>query len=160
MKMSEREFLNLIEENQNIIHKVCRIYTDTTEDHADLFQEILLQLWQSYKRFKGESKVTTWMYRVALYTSITSFKRKLQVTKSKEELSYGSTSYEMEDQFKYEGLHMAIENLDDHEKAVILLHLDERPYREISEILGITENHVGVKVNRIKKKLKSVLAKI
>ncbi len=160
MIIKESEFLDLIEKNQNIIHKVCRIYTDSKEDHADLFQEVLLQLWESYKRFKGESKVTTWMYRVSLYTAITSLKKRLRATKSKTELSGDDMVYEMEDQFKYEGLHLAIENLDEHEKAIILLYLDEKPYKEISEILGITENNVGVKVSRIKKKLKSVLVKV
>lgn len=158
--MSESEFLNIIEENQNIVHKVCRMYTDTEEDHADLFQEILLQLWQSYKKFKGESKLTTWMYRVSLYTAITSLKKRLRAPKAKDDFSQVNLAYEMEDQFKFEGLHMAIENLDDHERAIILLYLEEKPYKEISDILGITENHVGVKVSRIKKKLKSVIDKV
>lgn len=158
--MKESDFLDLIEKNQNIIHKVCRIYTHSQEDHADLFQEILLQLWKSYKRFKGDSKITTWMYRVALYTSITSLKKKLKETESKEDLKNGESVYEMEDQFRYEGLHLAIRLLDTHERAVILLYLEEKSYREISEILGITENNVGVKVNRIKKKLKAVLMKV
>lgn len=160
MIINESEFLDLIEKNQNIIHKVCRIYTDSREDHADLFQEVLLQLWQSYKKFKGESKVTTWMYRVSLYTAITSLKRRLRNSKSREDIENHDIPYEMEDQFRYEGLNMAIENLDEHEKAIILLYLDEKPYKEISDILGITENHVGVKISRIKKKLKSVLVKI
>lgn len=158
--MSESEFLNIIEENQNIVHKVCRMYADTKEDHADLFQEILLQLWQSYKRFKGESKVTTWMYRVSLYTAITSLKKRLRASASKGDFNGLEHTYEMEDQFKFEGLHLAIANLDENERAIILLYLDEKPYKEISEILGITENHVGVKVNRIKKKLKSVIDKV
>ena len=158
--MGESDFLNLIEDNQNIIHKVCRMYTDTQEDHADLFQEIMLQLWQSYQRFKGESKITTWMYRVALYTAITSLKKRLKAPKPDSDFENLPITYEMEDQFRYEGLQMAIKELDENERAIIMLYLEEKPYKEISEILGITENHVGVKVNRIKKKLKTVLTKI
>ena len=71
----EKEFVKIITENQGIIHKVCSVYCDSEEDRRDLFQEILTQLWKSYPSFRQEAKFTTWMYRVALNTAITSFKK-------------------------------------------------------------------------------------
>ena len=71
----EKEFLQIITENQGIIHKVCSIYCDLEEDRRDLFQEIIVQLWKSYPSFRSESKFSTWMYRVALNTAITTFKK-------------------------------------------------------------------------------------
>ena len=82
MKSKETEFTQLIEDNQGIVHKICRVYTSTQEEHEDLFQEIVFQLWKSYDSFKGDSKFSTWMYRVSLNTAITLIrKKKRNVTK-------------------------------------------------------------------------------
>lgn len=148
--------MDQIDLHQNIVHKVCSMYTDNKDDHQDLFQEILLQLWQAYPRFKGDSKLTTWMYRVALYTAISGFKKKQRI------ISEGMDSkayeyYEANDPYRYENLQMAISTLSKADKALVMLYLDEKPYKEIAEILGLTETNVGVKLNRIKKKLKEIL---
>ena len=81
MNNKAKIFTELVEKNQGIIHKVCRIYTDDKDSHDDLFQEIVLQLWRSYDSFKGDSKFSTWMYRVSLNTAITLIRKK---TKSSE----------------------------------------------------------------------------
>ncbi|MBL7967612.1 MAG: sigma-70 family RNA polymerase sigma factor [Prolixibacteraceae bacterium] len=154
----EKEFLQIITENQGIIHKVCSIYCDLEEDRRDLFQEILVQLWKSYPSFRSESKFSTWMYRVALNTAITSFKKdKRQPDKSGvayESLQLAEDLYDtaVEDQIKM--LHKAVSNLTGIEKSIILLFLEDKKYEEIAEITGITQNYVRVKMNRIKKKLK------
>ena len=154
----EKEFLQIITENQGIIHKVCSIYCDLEEDRRDLFQEILMQLWKSYPSFRSESKFSTWMYRVALNTAITSFKKdKRQPDKSGvayESLQLAEDLYDtaVEDQIKM--LHKAVSNLTGIEKSIILLFLEDKKYEEIAEITGITQNYVRVKMNRIKKKLK------
>ncbi|WP_407304872.1 RNA polymerase sigma factor [Acinetobacter sp.] len=75
--MSEREFLTIIKDNQGIIHKICRIYRNSTEDREDLFQEVIFQLWRSYPSFSGGSKSSTWLYRVALNTAMASFRKTL-----------------------------------------------------------------------------------
>jgi RNA polymerase sigma-70 factor (ECF subfamily) len=131
------------------------------EDRRDLFQEILVQLWKSYPSFRSESKFSTWMYRVALNTAITSFKKdKRQPDKSGvayESLQLAEDLYDtaVEDQIKM--LHKAVSNLTGIEKSIILLFLEDKKYEEIAEITGITQNYVRVKMNRIKKKLKLLM---
>ncbi len=157
----EKEFLQIITENQGIIHKVCSIYCDLEEDRRDLFQEILVQLWKSYPSFRSESKFSTWMYRVALNTAITSFKKdKRQPDRSGisyESLQLAEDLYDsaMEDRIKM--LHTAVAHLTGIEKSIILLFLEDKKYEEIAEITGITQNYVRVKMNRIKKKLKLIM---
>lgn len=157
----EKEFLQIITENQGIIHKVCSMYCNLEEDRRDLFQEILVQLWKSFPSFRNESKFTTWMYRVALNTAITSFKKeKRQPDKSViayQNLQLADEFYDTraEDQIKI--LNDAVARLTGIEKSIILLFLEDKKYEEIAEITGITQNYVRVKMNRIKKKLKMLM---
>lgn len=157
----EKEFLQIITENQGIIHKVCSMYCNLEEDRRDLFQEILVQLWKSFPSFRNESKFTTWMYRVALNTAITSFKKELrQPDKSVlayQNLQLADEFYDTrtEDQIKI--LNDAVARLTGIEKSIILLFLEDKKYEEIAEITGITQNYVRVKMNRIKKKLKMLM---
>ncbi len=154
----ESEFVKRISENQGIIHKVCSIYCDTEEDKRDLFQEIVVQLWKSYPSFRQESKFSTWMYRVALNTAITSFKKsKRQPDRSGltlDTVQLASEEYNPETDELMQKMHQAISTLSGIEKSIILLFLENKSYEEIAEITGITQNYVRVKMNRIKKKLK------
>ncbi|MCL3779957.1 sigma-70 family RNA polymerase sigma factor [Prolixibacteraceae bacterium JC049] len=150
----------MVTQNQGIIHKVCSIYCDSEEDRKDLFQEILAQLWKSFPSFRSESKFSTWMYRVALNTAITSFKRgkrKPDQTPMESHFQIADEGYdtEMEEQIKM--MYKAISKLSGIEKSITLLYLEDRPYEEIAEITGITQNYVRVKMNRIKKKLKKLM---
>lgn len=157
----EKEFIKIISENQGIIHKVCSIYCDSEEDRRDLFQEILAQLWKSYATFRSESKFSTWMYRVALNTAITGFKKarrhvghtRLEV----ESLHLINEEYDHELEEQVLLLQKAVSQLSGIEKSIILLFLENRDYEEIAEITGITRNYVRVKMNRIKHKLKKYL---
>jgi RNA polymerase sigma-70 factor (ECF subfamily) len=157
----EKEFLQTITENQGIIHKVCSVYCDQEEDRRDLFQEILAQLWKSYPSFRNESKFSTWMYRVALNTAITSFKKgKRQPDKpgiSFESLQMAEEMYDQHEEEQIKMLNKAISQLSGIEKSIILLFLEDKKYEEIAEITGITQNYVRVKMNRIKKKLKLLM---
>lgn len=157
----EKEFLQIITENQGIIHKVCSIYCDLDEDRRDLFQEILAQLWKSYPSFRNESKFSTWMYRVALNTAITSFKKdKRQPEKSGvsyESLQLAEDIYDSREEELIKMLNKAVSHLSGIEKSIILLFLEDKKYEEIAEITGITQNYVRVKMNRIKKKLKLLM---
>lgn len=157
----EKEFLQIITENQGIIHKVCSIYCDMEEDRRDLFQEILVQLWKSYPSFRYESKFSTWMYRVALNTAITSFKKdKRQPDKSGmsyENLQLAEELYDTRTEEQIRILNQAVSQLTGIEKSIILLFLEDKKYEEIAEITGITQNYVRVKMNRIKKKLKLLM---
>ena len=156
------EFLELVGENQGIIHKVCNMYCNSEEDRRDLFQEILLQLWKGYKAFQGASKPTTWMYRVALNTAISSLRktsrRPVSAEISPRELELpGQPERDPETEEKLRFIYKAIWTLSDVEKAIVMLYLDEYSYDEIAGMMGITRNHVGVKLNRIKNKLKELV---
>ena len=156
--MSEKQFLALIAQHQGIIHKICRLYRDSTEDREDLFQEIMFQLWHSFPSFEGRSKITSWMYRIALNTALASFRKK------KPDISYpnilpdyaADQPNELEAMQK-EKLWAVLKKLDDPEKALIALYFEDIGYAEISAITGISENHVGVKLNRIKIKIQKLI---
>ncbi len=156
-KNLEKIFSDKVFESQGIIHKVCRMYCDDNTHRKDLFQEIILQLWKSYPSFKGQSKFSTWMYRVALNVAIQDFrkekKRKLLFLKSFDfKEPYIIPKYEYKDE-RIEALYKAISKLDKVEKAIMMLHLDEVANEEIAEIVGITQNYVRVKMTRIRTKL-------
>lgn len=160
----EKEFLEIIRVNQGIIHKVCNIYCDVEDDRNDLFQEIVVQLWKSFPSFRYESKFTTWMYRVALNTAITLFKKEKrrpdQNPISFASLQVAEEAYDPETEENIRLLHRAVAQLTGIEKSIILLFLENKDYEEIAEITGITQNYVRVKMNRIKKKLKLLMGAV
>ena len=157
----EKEFLQIIQRNQGIIHKVCSIYCDLDEDRNDLFQEIVAQLWKSYPSFRNDSKFSTWMYRVALNTAITSFKKSKrrpdQSSLTYDNFQIAEERYDLETEENIKQLHRAVSQLTGVEKSIVLLFLENKKYEEIAEITGITQNYVRVKMNRIKKKLKKLM---
>ena len=159
--MDKKTFLNIITNNQGIIHKVCGIYCDTSEDREDLFQEIVAQLWRSFPSFRAEAKVSTWMYRVSLNTAITHFKRdkRRPDREAFEHSSVQIVDIEYDDSYEenIKLLHKAISKLTGIEKSIVLLYLEDKKYDEIAEIVGITQNYVRVKMNRIKAKLKKLM---
>jgi RNA polymerase sigma factor (sigma-70 family) len=154
--MDEASFLQLIGQHQGIIHKICRLYRDSKEDREDLFQEIVFQLWRSASTFSGRAKFSTWMYKVALSTAIAGFRKKQpDIVYTQELPDYPEAGEESGGQ--RERLFAALKKLDDEDKALITLYLEDLSYRQIAEITGITENHVGVKLNRVKIKIQQHL---
>jgi len=141
--------------------KVCNVYCREAEDREDLYQDILIQLWKSFPKFNHQSKVSTWLYRIALNTAIARYRkvRKLPVQESISECSVESTNSNNQQEENVKYLYEAIESLTKVEKAIITLYLEEVKYREIAEIIGISESNVGFKINRIKKKLRKKLKK-
>ena len=157
----ESKFLLDFEQNQNIVHKVCRIYTTNQDAHNDLFQEVVIQLWKNYSKFRGDSKFSTWMYRVALNTAISLYRKSTRTVKTQDisDISYKikSTEYDDTEELQLKALYKAIQKLNDIDKALIFLYLEDKPYKEISETLGITQVNARVKMNRAKDKLKNIL---
>jgi RNA polymerase sigma factor (sigma-70 family) len=154
----EKQFLKSIHDCQNIIYKICRIYRDTKEDQEDLFQEIVYQLWKSYPSFKGQSKISSWMYRIALNTAIATYRKTkvpVQYVDKMPEQIYPGTGQEVSE--NEERLFEALRTLSDAEKAIISLFLDDFTYQEMSAITGLTESNIGVRLNRVKTKLKKIL---
>jgi len=137
------------------------MYSESEEERKDLFQEILLQLWKSYPKFRKEAKISTWMYRVALNTSISSFKKKKRnsskqtLSTNLEEIADKPYTFEYEEKLKI--LYKAIEKLSQVEKAIVMLYFENHSTEDIGEIIGITANNVRVKMNRIKRKLTNMV---
>lgn len=154
----EKEFLEMIHENQKIIYKICKVYRDSREDQEDLFQEIVYQLWKAYPGFKRESKVSSWIYRIALNTAIAIYRKpKVSFDYYEEFPEYTDPSNAKPVSENEERLFWALRKLNDSEKAVISLYLEDFNYKEISEMTGLSESNVGVRLNRIKNKLKQIL---
>ncbi len=157
----EKNFLNDFEKNQNIVHKICRIYTTNQDQHNDLFQEITIQIWKNYSKFRGESKFSTWMYRVSLNTAITLYRKSSRRIKTQDfsEVSFKIKSIDYDDtkDEQLKALYGGIRELNDIEKALIFLYLEDKPYKEIANTLGISEVNARVKMNRSKEKLRKIL---
>lgn len=155
-------FLELINANKGIIHKVTKMYMDSAEDQEDLFQEIVMQLWKAYPSFKGNSKFTTWMYRVALNTAIVFFKkenRKVDKTILTAQIDIADINESPEKEEKLAYLYKAVQELNSIEKALIFLFLEDQSHKEIAQNLGISEVNARVKLNRTKEKLQSIIKK-
>ena len=157
-KINKKQFVDLIEKNRGIIHKISLMYTTTVTDKEDLYQEICLQLWRSAGNFRGESKYSTWLYRVAINTAINSVRRKNRSISTVEldpERNYSIKDSNREQQTS--NLMKAVSRLNKIDRAIILLWLEEKKYDEISEIIGLTRSAVSVRLVRIRKKLEELI---
>jgi RNA polymerase sigma factor (sigma-70 family) len=154
----------MIEQNKGMLFKICKIYQDDPQDRDDLLQEITLQLWVVFDSFRGESKISSWMYRVALNTAIIFFKKQKrrpdneQLPINFDGLQEPSTHGEKEEQLAL--FYKAVKQLDKVEKALIFLYMENRPYEEIAASLGITQVNLRVRLNRVKNKLKELIKKM
>ena len=158
----KEEFFQNIKENEGIIYKVARLYADSAEDQKDVYQEIVYQLWKSYPSFKKNSKISTWMYRVALNTAISNLKKEkrkgIQVPIDNSLLNrMAEIDKVMEERITL--LYAHIKKLSIVEKGIILLHLEGKNYDEIAAITGFTATNIGTRLTRIKNKLKSRIKK-
>ena len=158
----EKSFEDHIKRHEQLIYQVCRMYGSTGPDRQDLYQEIIIQLWKAYPRFKGESAFSTWLYRIAINTAITGLRKKKDFIVSFEpsELPAGISHdpiHQEDDQVQQ--LYNAIDLLNPIEKAIVLLYLDNTTYEEMENVLGINQGNLRVKVNRIKDKLRQLTKK-
>ena len=154
--ISEREFALLIQENSRIINKVCYFYATDKMPFEDLRQEIYVNIWLGLSQFRGDSKISTWIYRVAVNSAlmtIRSSKPRLETVSLDFGLLDVSTEIDDAQRENLQTLQSLINRLEDIEKAIILLWLDEYSYDEIAETLGMKRNTVAVKIHRIKEKL-------
>jgi RNA polymerase sigma-70 factor, ECF subfamily len=155
-----KDFIETIETHRGIIYKVCKMYCPVDDDCEDLYQDIVAQLWRAWGSFRGESKISTWIYRVALNTAISGFRKQKKLPLN-HELTPETMNLPQEDTLKkkedIELLNMAINRLSEVEKAMIMLYLDEVSYEDIASIVGITQNNVRVKMLRIREKLRNIM---
>jgi RNA polymerase sigma-70 factor, ECF subfamily len=156
----EKKFVNLINEHQGLIHKVCIMYENDREVRNDLFQEIVLQLWKSFPTFRGEAKISTWMYRIALNTAISGFRKETRkiVTEDLKEIHFNISESGNESEENIQKLQWAIRQLNEIDRAMIMMALEEVPYEDIAETIGISQNNVRVRMNRIREKLRKLMA--
>ena len=158
-KDTEKQFGRHITENQMLIYKVCRIYAYTDADRDDLFQDIVTELWRAFPKFKGDAKFSTWLYRVAINTAVTGLRRQkdfiTSFAPSTLPVHAGDNDYARKEE-QLQELYTAIEQLNPVEKAIVMLYLEDKPYEEMEDILGISQGNIRVKMNRIKKKLREL----
>jgi RNA polymerase sigma-70 factor (ECF subfamily) len=157
----EKRFINLITEHQGLIYKVCIMYENDQDARNDLFQEIVLQLWKSFSTFRGEAKITTWMYRIALNTAISGYRKQTRnlITEDLQDMHFNISEHTTADDREedIQKLQWAIRQLSEIERAMIMMALEEVPYDEIAETIGITQNNVRVRMNRIREKIRKLM---
>lgn len=156
----QQAFIRLVNEHRGMLYKVCRLYCFTEPDRQDLFQEIVIQLWRSYASFRGEAKFSTWLYRIALNTAISGLRKQQRLISPTDPgqlpTELQDIQYPAEKEEQLQLLYAAIEQLSEVEKALTMLYLDDKSYLEMEEILGISQNNLRVKMNRIKEKLRKI----
>ena len=147
----------MLETHRTMVHKVCHLYGHTDADREDLFQEISFQLWKAWPSFRGDAKVSTWLYRIALNTAITGLRRKKGHVVFLDGGSMPDAVAEEKDHAEEERrnrLYDAIRSLSEWERAVVMLYLEDKSYEEMEEILGVTQNNLRVRMTRIREKLR------
>ena len=150
-------FQTLLEEHKRILFKVCHCYCRNTADREDLAQEIVVQLWTSFRRFDPRQRFSTWMYRVALNVAISFYRRERTRTRhliSDEETVLIAADESARPPEEVRALYEAIERLDELNRALLLLYLDGNNYEEIAAVLGISQTNVATKINRLKNSMR------
>lgn len=155
------EFENIIRENVGVLHKLCRVYTFNSDEYQELMQEMLIQLWHSVGKFRGEAKLSTFVYRIAINTAL-GFRAQIVRDKKRyvplDGLLYTTSVTEFEKNDQVQKLYSAIRELKLIDRAIVSLYLDDKSYEETGEILGISTTNVATRLMRLKKKLTEKLA--
>lgn len=155
----EQQFLLIIEQNKGRIHRICSVYAKNIEDQKDLIQDVLFNIWKALPSFKGGASIDTWLYRIVLNVCLRSKyekERKNKIQLDGLEIVYNDDEPK---NMKYEQLYHCISRLKPTDKSVIILFLEDMSYKEIGNILGLSDNHVAVKIKRIKSQLLNCLKK-
>ncbi len=152
-------FLSVIERNKGIVYKVANSYCKSIDDRQDLVQEIIIQLWRTFENFDQQYKHSTWIYRISLNVAISYYRKENTRKKISAPLNDGIFNFTNEDNINDKEtdlgiLQQMIAELKDLDKALMLLYLEEKPHKEIAQIIGISESNVATKINRIKNSLK------
>lgn len=156
-KEQEQQFLGLMEQHRQMIFKVCYMYANDGWTADDLYQEVALNMWRAFPKFRNESKQSTWVYRVTMNTCISNLRR---ITARPQTMPLTASMAELlpneQEKENLRELYDLISRLDRLERALIMLWLDEQPYEEIAEILGLSLSNVKVRIHRVKAKLKTM----
>ncbi|MFK7813749.1 MAG: RNA polymerase sigma factor [Maribacter sp.] len=158
----EDDFVKVIKQNEGVIFKITTMYTDNRDDQKDLYQDIVFQLWKSFDSFRAESKISTWMYRIALNTALTRLKKSKRMGHAvaiDKVIMQQTENYNPEFEERLKLLYAHIKQLNVLEKGLVLLLLEGKKYDEIAEITGLSPTNVGTRISRIKQKLKKQIIK-
>ena len=152
----EKRFMAIVDDNRRMIYKVCYMYADDDEHFKDLYQEVLANLWQGLDSFRGDARMSTWLYRTAINTCVTYFRRNAKHDNGKVGLETlaDTPGDDRDHQSELRQMYRLIGGLDRMEKAIILMWLDEKSYDEIAGVTGLPRNTVATRLHRIKQKLK------
>lgn len=157
----ESEFERTIEENVGVLHKLCRVYTFSRGEYEELFQEMLVQIWRSNENFRGEAKISTFVYRICINTAL-SFRSEIARRKNRFEpldgKIFAAPAPEEDKDERRRKLYAAIRELKPIDRAIVSLYLDDKSYEETAEILGISKTNVATRLMRLKKQLTERLA--
>ncbi len=151
--MTEKAYIQKLEEHKGIIWKVVHLYADELEDRKDLYQEIVLQSWSAYARFEGHSKFSTWLYRISLNVALTFLNKRKKAIYVKESTEQHIAVEPPELSERADFLYRAIKQLREVDRSIIMLHLDGFDNTEISDMTGLTKTNTNVKLHRIKQQL-------
>lgn len=155
--MTEKAYLQKIEEHKGIILKVVNLYADDLEDRKDLYQEIVFQSWSAYARFEGNSKFSTWLYRISLNVALTFLNKHKKAATLKDNTALETAYQPAELSERADFLYRAIKQLAEIDRSIIMLHLDGFDNTEISEIMGLSKTNINVKLHRIKQQLTTII---
>ena len=154
----DKDFLGILDQHKRIIFKICNSYCRNPESRKDLVQEVVIQLWKSYPKYDPQYKISTWIYRIALNVAISFYRKEKKhlhatsITESAMNVAMEGDSFDTERDILW--LRRFIDQLDELHRALMILYLDGNSYKDIADVLGITETNVATKINRIKQKLK------
>jgi len=149
-------FTALVKEHERVVYKICYMYADSAPDRQDLYQEVMLQLWKSYPAFRGEAKFSTWLYQVALNTAIAGLRKSKRSIVDYTDADLPDMADTGRDTEQLDLLHRAIARLNQVEKAIVMLYLENKTYDEMQEVMGIPNGALRVKMTRIKDKLRDI----
>jgi RNA polymerase sigma-70 factor (ECF subfamily) len=165
MRDKEKDFVEVIESHKNLLYKIAHTYCKDSQDQNDLVQDIILQIWQSFEKYNQQYKYSTWIYRIALNVAINFYKKEKRKKGILHPISprifnLGETNGFFEQDERGQWLQKFISELKEIDKALIILYLEEKSYKEIAEIMGISETNVSTKIGRIKASLKQKFSTI
>lgn len=151
----KRNFVQIINSNQGIIKSLCKAYYKNSEDQKDAFQDITLQLWKSFDSFRGESEISTWIYRVSLNAILSKVKKEQKGISTEPLDTLGTPLFAASADDEMELLNMIIQQLKNIDKAIVILYLEGYKNKEIADVLNLTPTNVSTRINRIKAELKT-----
>lgn len=154
MKLQKENFIRIIDANRGIIKSLCKAYYPDSDDQKDAFQDIVLQLWKSFETFRGDSEISTWIYRVSLNTLLTKIRKDKRTVATESigdsELSFSAAMADSD----IELLNMVIQSLKDLDKAIVILYLEGYKNKEIAQMLNLTPTNISTRLNRVREELK------